>query len=379
MTATVTHPATSTKVRLHFVDNLRVYLTVLVLAHHVALAYGNLPIWPYREPPATPAEGIPLDLLVALNQAYFMGFFFLLSGFFTPGSLDRKGPRRFSKDRLKRLGLPLLGFLVLLRPLYTLVGYLDQPADDRPAYWVYYLTSIDPGPMWFVEVLLVFALAYALIRRRNPAPPTPPVDENARPLRAWQIVAFALGLAAVSYVWRIAVPVGMYIPVLGLPSPAYLLQYASLFAVGILAYRRNWFQTLPRWSGWLGAGLLTASLAPLVLSGAASVDDTPAPGSLPTLAIAMWDSMFAVGAILVLFRIFRRFFNREGRLGAFLSRNAFAVYVIHPPVVVACQLALSGIELPAVPKFALVLALVVVMVWPLAALVRKLPGARTVL
>ena len=37
------------------------------------------------------AENLPLTLLTAVNQAFFMGFFFLVSGYFTPGSYDRKG------------------------------------------------------------------------------------------------------------------------------------------------------------------------------------------------------------------------------------------------------------------------------------------------
>jgi hypothetical protein len=34
-------------------DNFRVLLTVLVVLFHVALTYGNLPIWYYHEPART--------------------------------------------------------------------------------------------------------------------------------------------------------------------------------------------------------------------------------------------------------------------------------------------------------------------------------------
>jgi hypothetical protein len=30
-------------------------------------------------------------VFVTLNQAFFMGFFFLIAGYFTPASFDRKG------------------------------------------------------------------------------------------------------------------------------------------------------------------------------------------------------------------------------------------------------------------------------------------------
>jgi len=38
-----------------------------------------------------------------------MGFFFLLAGYFTPRSLERKGYGHFLCDRFLRLGLPAAG------------------------------------------------------------------------------------------------------------------------------------------------------------------------------------------------------------------------------------------------------------------------------
>jgi glucans biosynthesis protein C len=52
------------------------------------------------------------------NQAYFVGC--LLSGVFTPVSLDRKGLRRFIQDRLLRLGVPLLVFTFVFSPTLAL-------------------------------------------------------------------------------------------------------------------------------------------------------------------------------------------------------------------------------------------------------------------
>ncbi|MGW5363088.1 acyltransferase family protein [Actinopolymorpha pittospori] len=367
-----------TRGRLFFVDNLRVYLTILVLAHHLAITYGNIPAWTYLEPPSNPAEGAPLDLLVGLNQVYFMGFFFLLSGYFTPRSFDTKGARRFSLDRLRRLGIPLLGFLFLLRPLYTLPTYFAIAPDERPSYALYYVLSFDPGPLWFVEVLLVFALGYALVRTWRPAP-AKVVDEQARPPRVWAVLGYGVVLGAVSFLWRMLVPVGTYIPVVGLPSAAYLPQYLSLFAVGVLAYRRNWFHRLPGSYGWLGgAVMLVASIVFVPLMNLDASAGQSARGSA-AFAQAMWDALFSIGAILVLFTAFRRFLDRRGRLGGFLARNAFAVYVIHPVVLVAIGVSLRGLDLNHLLKFAVTLAIAVPVTWALAAAVRRLPVARDVL
>ncbi|MEV4224431.1 acyltransferase family protein [Nonomuraea sp. NPDC049725] len=351
--------------RLHAVDNLRVLLTVLVVLHHVALTYGNIPMWYYTEPAADPS-GLALDILVVMNQAFFMGLFFLISGFFTPGSHDRKGGRAFARDRLVRLGVPLLVFLVLLRPLVTLPDYLT----GEP-FWQVYLRTWDPGPMWFAEVLLVLGLAYALCRRRGSTAQEAQAAPTA-PKARW-IVLFTVGLAAVTVLWRIPVPVGTYVPVLGLPTPYFLPQYVSMFAAGLVAFRRGWFETLPRRAGRLGfvvAGASTAVCLPVMGTTSGAVTDA---------ITATWEIVFAVGMILGLVVLFRERFAGQGPRGRFLSEHAYTVYVVHPLVVVAAGYALSGIQAAAIVKFALAAALCLPLCWGLAYLVRSLPGARRVL
>src|SRR5882757_694967 len=86
--------ASQTSTRLWFVDNLRVVLTSLVVLHHIATMYA-LPLWYYTEPPTSGTAALGLTVFLLVDQAWFMGAFFLLSGYFTPGSYDRKGPRAF--------------------------------------------------------------------------------------------------------------------------------------------------------------------------------------------------------------------------------------------------------------------------------------------
>ncbi|WP_035696349.1 acyltransferase family protein [Glycomyces tenuis] len=379
MADTLTRTGPQAGTRLHYLDNLRVYLTFLVVAHHVAIAYGNLPVWPYWDAPEHSAEGLPLDLFALLNQSYMMGFFFLVSGYFTPGSLDRRDSKSYAMERLRRLGIPFLIFLVLLRPLYKLPNYLEMPAPERPSFLEYYFTERDIGPMWFVEVLLVFSLLYAWFRSRRPEAPR----EAAEPqrLRARHVLAFTLALGVASWLWRIAVPTGLYVPILGLPSASYMPQYAAMFAVGIVAYRRGWFHELPKRAGLLGAALIAGSIAPMALGGYAALDlENPPPGVDPShLAFGLWDAMFAVGSMLVLLRLFQRFAAGAGPLARFLSQNAYAVYLVHAPIIVGVVAALSPIEATPVLKFLLGLVVSAPLSWVVSAALRKAPAVRRVL
>ncbi|WP_262380019.1 acyltransferase family protein [Nonomuraea sp. PA05] len=353
-----------TRTRLYAIDNLRVMLTALVVTHHVALTYGNIPLWYYVEPAKDPT-GIVLDVLVVADQAFFMGFFFLLSGFFTPGSHDRKGARLFVRDRLVRLGIPLLVYLLLLRPLAGIGGVLGR--GDTP-FWEYYLLSWDPGPMWFVEVLLVLALAYTGWRALRA-----PLDQRPATLTARSVVVFTVALAAVTFLWRLLVPTGTYWPVIGLPTPSFLPQYVAMFVLGCVAFRRGWFETLPARAAGLGFGL-AAVATPVLL-----VPSLFTTGALSGALTAAWESAFAVGMIIGFTVWFRERHNTQGPRGRFLAEHAFTVYIIHPLVLVGLGFALSGLQTIAIVKFAAMLVLALPLCWWLAYLVRSLPGAKRVL
>jgi fucose 4-O-acetylase-like acetyltransferase len=393
-TPTTTAPGSTTRARLFFVDNLRVALTVLVVLHHAAITYGNIPLWFYSEPAQDPG-GVALDLFVYSNQTFFMGLFFLLAGYFVPGATDRRGRRGFVRERLVRLGVPLLLFVVLLRPLASVSGYLGLlQADPDLPYWLFYVFSIDPGPMWFVEVLLVMSLVYVMVRRfreRRDADggvkagatgPVRPLDTT--PLRwfgmGWfiPVAVFAVGLAMATFAWRYAFP-APYWPFVGLPSPGYLPQYAALFTAGVFAYRNNWLMRLPNSAGWGGLALAVVSLLGLVVSMGALGEAFMIPGTWQALVMILVESFFTMGVVLCLLVFFRRFLNRSNRFLGFLSDNAFAVYVLHSVVLVWLAVALSGWEAGAVAKFAGLAALAVPLTWTLAAAVRAVPGAKRVL
>ena len=84
---------------------MRVILILLVVAYHsvephVSAHASEMP------PPGPP---IPRAwVFVWVNAAFFMGLFFFLAGYFTPGVFERKGAGEFLGDRWTRSGLPLL-------------------------------------------------------------------------------------------------------------------------------------------------------------------------------------------------------------------------------------------------------------------------------
>jgi peptidoglycan/LPS O-acetylase OafA/YrhL len=345
------------------IDALRAALVMLVVLHHAAVTYGAAGSWFYREvrPSAAPSS-LVLTVFAAVNQAYFMGLFFLIAGRFTPEAVARHGARGFLAERLKRLGLPLLAFLLVLGPLSHALAGLTQ---GRPFLGTLAAMArevrLDPGPLWFLEALLIFSALFVLWRALDggrllgPAWPFP----SQRLL-----LGAALATAATAFLLRLAWPVGT--GVLGLQF-GYFPSYVLLFVVGCLGAAADWPANIPpdrvrRW-GWIA--LAAIPVLPLLLVARAWLPilrGNPAGGwTVPALAYALWEPFVAWGAILVLLAWFQRRFAVPSPLWRLLARRSFLVYIIHAPMLVAVAVAARGIPAPPLLKFAVVGPLAIVL------------------
>jgi surface polysaccharide O-acyltransferase-like enzyme len=367
--------------RLYFADNLRTWLITLVVLHHLAIVYTGVGAFYYVEPP--PSYPLPLVVLVifiVVNQAYFMGLLFLISGYFSPGSLERKGVRRFVKDRLIRLGIPLLVYFFVLNPIASLGSYA-MPASlsgiTTPLSWQAYPQLVGFGLAWFLAMLLIFDIGFAIwwVIRRNRAPRQ---ESSNEPPRYQIIAAFILVLALTSYLIRIVIPIGEYVA--GFPTLSYLPQHLSFFIIGIVAVRHNWLRNIPKSMGRGGFALVlvaTITLLPLALTG--GITNVAGYGSWQSAVYALWDSTVAVGMSLGLITLFRDRFNWSGSFSRFLSRHSYTVYVISAPIIVFVAVALMGLSLEHLLKFGLAAAITVPLCFAVAYLVLKIPFASRVL
>jgi peptidoglycan/LPS O-acetylase OafA/YrhL len=191
---------------------------------------------------------------------------------------------------------------------------------------------------------------------------------------------FILALAAASYLARMVIPMGKF--VWEFPTLAYLPQYLGFFVVGTVAYRRDWFRTLPNAMGVVGlvAALVAGVvLFPLAFSGRpfaldlAALENANGNGHWQSAVYALFDSIFSVGLCLGALTVFRRFTNRESRFGRFLAQHSYAVYLTHIPVVVYLAYVLRGLALPNLLKFGVASLVIVPACFVVAWVVRRIP------
>ncbi|MEM1241818.1 MAG: acyltransferase family protein, partial [Cyanobacteria bacterium P01_H01_bin.26] len=252
----------SATTRLLFLDNLRTCLTMLVVAHHAAQPYGPTGgAWPIFNP----ERAAILGPFFAVNAAFFMGLFFFISGYFLPAAHDRKGWQQFLCSRFQRLGLPLLFFSLVVFPvvLYRLAApsisffaFIDQV----------YIQSleIEVAHLWFVVHLLFYAVCYVLWRRCRGCFDGMAGFSGSGLLGHRAVLIYLFGLTVVTFIVRIDYPIDRWVTLLGfLPTEiAHLPQYASLFVLGIVAYRCHWLRKITSHQGfaWLRIGLGAALL-----------------------------------------------------------------------------------------------------------------------
>ena len=368
-----------------YLDRLRAGLVAAIIAVHGMLGYAGVAegAWPYQSVQETTLGPIAVGVLglVAFTGTLFvMGLFFLVAGLLTPASLARRGTSGFVRARLMRLGVPLVVWVLLIWPL--LMSAMHSAAGQDVSYrqaLVFARPPLDTGPMWFVELLLLYSLAYAAGNRRTAGPSRPVVL-----LRVRMLVGLGLAVAVATFLVRTV------FPLLTL-QPAHLNlwqwpQYVALFWLGTAAAGSGWLDVVPeglrRACG--GAALLgVAGLAALFLGSARlslAPDAFTGGWNGAAAALSAVEAVLAVGAsVWLLGAAQRHLAGPAGPLTRALGRASYAAFVLQGPVLIGLALALRPFPAPAGAKAITVGLIGVVLSFGLGTLVLRWTPLRRVL
>lgn len=337
--------------RLSYLDNVKVFLTVLVIFHHAGQAYGQGGSWAYM--PSNPAETLPwIWHFFSTNASFFMGLYFLISGYFVPRSYDRHGGRAFVRKKLVRLGIPLV---VMGGLLIVLSGKLEI------------------GHMWFVESLLVFCLFYALIRCFVP----PMGNSHVRRIPFWGLLATGLVMGAGSYFIRQVSPQDHWIwpfGIIPMPlEPAHYLQYVMMFVIGVLAGRCGWLENMSNRVG----------IASLVLGAFFAIGNYVRGDGSWNLFVWRWfgiyESLMCIFISFGLLWLFREYANVSGRFLRWCSAQSYGAYIFHMILMLALQNATDGVWMGALGKFFFIGIVSTVISFVFTWLIRMIPGVKKVI
>lgn len=375
--------------RLLFIDNLRWSAISMVVVMHAAVTYSPFGSWYFRDGSATGRTAvICLGTYQSFQHAVSMGLLFGIAGYFARAALERKGTGGFLRERAYRLGLPLLLYMLVVGPAtqYFVAGsWHSTPPRTFATEWLRHIADgevfSESGPLWFCLVLMTFSLCFAglrlvLPRLRGGA-------ERAVPGPV-AVLSFAVAMAALTFVVGIVLPRDRTVLNVDLHD---LPQYPLMFAAGVLAQRSNWPMRFSSRAGriWLWSGVAVAAVAwfLLISQGGALQGHLRAYGGgwhWQAAGMDLWRSFTCVALSLGLITLYRDRFNRQGPVSRFLARNAFGVYVFHPPILIAATRVLHYWPADAAIKFFVASIIGVTLTFLFVGLVaRRTPGLRAII
>jgi len=358
--------------RLFYIDNLRIFLISLVVLLHLNITYGAPGDWYYNESEAGFPEIIPQAMFNITNQAFFMGMFFFISAFFTAASLKRKSTGKFLKDRLVRLGIPLIVYFFLLSSLTNYIKWRFIENNEMPyLQFITYRSTWGFGPMWFVEALLIFTLLYLFIR-------TIKFSVRLRFPGTKTIFISAIIVGILQFLIRIWLPVGWSQPFTNFQFP-FFLQYIFLFIFGVIAFQNNWLESVSFEMGkryFIFAQVMILIILPLLLYFGGKengIDSFVGRGTWQSFSWAVWEQVVGFTLIIGLFGLFKKYFNSQGKLARGLSASAYGVYILHPPIIVGISAVFVSWNFPQLAKFIILAPVALIICFLIALLLKQIP------
>jgi glucan biosynthesis protein C len=342
--------------RLHHLDALRALTMVLILPAHAVALMGLRGGWNDAE--AT---------IYWLIHVFRLPLFFLVAGFFAALLIDARGTGAVVRNRLVRIGVPLVVVVTIVAPVLALLVHgletgqrragptgLDAFAEFKLSY-VWFL--------WYLAMLYALGTGARFILARSEG-----LGERLRRAGSHLVphatapLVLAMPCALLLYrqpTWIAQAPGESFVPHLDL-----LAYYGLFFATGWALFEirglRDKIELQPRRYATLAALSLPPALA-LFLS-----QDVAAIGAnrwfhllaLLLLSISTWSLVFA------LLGISRRFLPQASPRLRYWADASYWIYLSHFPVMAAFGLLLFELAMPNSLRLALLVIATLAVIYP---------------
>ncbi|MFF4901776.1 acyltransferase [Streptomyces sp. NPDC001068] len=318
-------------------------------------------------------------IIAGFGVVWAMPLLFLISGLGAWHSLQRRGAGGFARERLLRLGVPLVFATLALNPLPQWLRLRSADADHHESYLGFlprfYDVHLEPeefpflvrgehfetGHLWFVVLLLTFSLLLVPMHRWLPRERVRRIGDRVaratlrrRGLVLLPALAFA-GICAFA---------GLEEEYAGWHRWSYLL----FFVAGFTLAADDRFRTVTRrdagTAAWLGAALFVAAGPGFALADEPFTETTPlATASRALFGAAGWCLVVAIPGLLDRRRSKPPHAartptpTRRRRLYGYLAAAVLPLYVLHQPIVVAVAYFVTGWSAPILVEYAALVAI----------------------
>jgi glucans biosynthesis protein C len=302
-------------------DWIRVIATLIVFLYHISMFFNPFP-WHVKNSTIDQSYILVFSLLVG---TWIMPLFFAISGITTYHALQRRSGKEFVKERLIRLGIPLVfGVLVLTPPQVYIERHSHHQFNGSfieffPRYFDgLYLEINGTGNfaffglhLWYLLVLLVFSLILL------------PVFLNLKETKSFNFSHYLL----LSFILFILVASIEIVNLGGWGLPYYLFVYC----IGYIYFSQNPFKEFIR-KNKLVIGVVTIISSCLYIYG--FMNGMAGKGDLVSLLLTYIKVQNSWNWLLFIFYLGDKYLATAKMGLKYLSQASMPFYVLHQPIIV---------------------------------------------
>ncbi|MDX2701689.1 acyltransferase [Streptomyces sp. PA03-6a] len=358
-------------------DAIRMLVVIGLVFFHSALVFAADDDFYVKNAETTEA----IMIIAGFGVVWAMPLLFLISGLGAWHSLRRRGAGGFARERLLRLGVPLVFATLALNPLPQWLRLRSADADHHESYLGFlprfYDVHLEPeefpflvqgehfetGHLWFVVLLLAFSLMLVPFHRWLPRERVRRIgDRMAEATLHRRGVVFlpALAFAAICAFARLEEDYA------GWHRWSYLLFFVAGFALASDDRFRTVMRRDAGTAAWLGALLFAAAGPGFALADEPFTEMTAlATASRALFGAAGWCLVVAIPGLLDRRRLEQPRAapnpnpnpTTRRRLYGYLAAAVLPLYVLHQPIVVAVAYFVVGWSAPILVEYAVLVVI----------------------
>lgn len=292
--------------RKYYLDNIKWLVIVLVVVNHVISIFSsNGSVMSYN------AKGIAaFDVIGYFIYPWFMPILFVIGGMNARYSLQHRTTKEFRKERVLRLLIPFLAYLLLIGPfaaqLAFKINHYDSVFKELPSFVVIIIRLLNGmGPSWFLLQMFLLSFILLLIKR---------LDRKER-------------LLSMSRACNVRSLLLLYIPVFISAQILYVAftfrngLYLFLFLLGYYLFSEEKVQDLiEKWGAhFLSAGAIIGVLQCYISFGKSYQE-----------VVNHWSVMLYTWLmILGVMGCFKKWLNVSNHFTRYMNKRSFGIYLFH--------------------------------------------------
>ena len=372
-----------------WIDYLRSFITVLVVAHHSSLAYTTFAYFDKATyinsttPVVDSLRWIGFDIFENFNDIFFMSLMFLISGLFVYKGIIKKGIKHFLIDRFKRLGLPFIIAVIFVIPVAYMPSFYLATHETNIFLFIrdYIVHQQWPvGPPWFIWLLLLFNIIAAILPLKFYTTLSALITKlTQKPVVFLTIIFIVFCVAFIP----ISIEIGQYTWTGFGPFDFQVNRfflYLLFFLFGVSLGSIDWENYLftgnkllnKKWWFWALLCLVSYLIIEwLTFFAPESINPYSSNSSFAWLIFDLFFVASCISSILAFLAIFK-LVNTEHTTWNNLSANAYGIYLIHYVFVTWLQFGLMNISISAIFKFVIVFFGALACSWVITNWVRKI-------